>query len=209
MAQTVSGSDFNNSSLVGAYNGTYSPSSGGVMQLSYGSIAAPVDDDAVVGMKGPLGTLGSLNMSFNYSNPVGTGAAPFAAFGVSTDNTWGGANNFNIISLNGNQLTGTSLVHVWDWNLNGGAGGDVAGLNGVTLNSILGVNNSFNGVAFGNLQVMRAYAYIGDTGGPSYGSVDINSITVTAVPEPETYAMLLAGLGLVGAFVRRRKNTPI
>jgi hypothetical protein len=28
---------------------------------------------------------------------------------------------------------------------------------------------------------------------------------VSAVPEPETYAMLLAGLGLVGAIARRRK----
>ncbi|RZS58185.1 putative secreted protein with PEP-CTERM sorting signal [Sphaerotilus mobilis] len=31
------------------------------------------------------------------------------------------------------------------------------------------------------------------------------SATVTAVPEPETYAMLLAGLGVVGALSRRRK----
>ena len=31
------------------------------------------------------------------------------------------------------------------------------------------------------------------------------SVTVTAVPEPETYAMMLAGLGLVGMMVRRRK----
>ena len=30
---------------------------------------------------------------------------------------------------------------------------------------------------------------------------------VAAVPEPESYAMLLAGLGLVGAMVRRRKST--
>ena len=30
------------------------------------------------------------------------------------------------------------------------------------------------------------------------------TITVTAVPEPETYAMLLAGLGLMGAIARRR-----
>ena len=30
---------------------------------------------------------------------------------------------------------------------------------------------------------------------------------VASVPEPESYAMLLAGLGLVGAMVRRRKST--
>jgi hypothetical protein len=30
--------------------------------------------------------------------------------------------------------------------------------------------------------------------------------TVAVVPEPETYAMLLAGLGLMGAIVRRRKS---
>ena len=29
---------------------------------------------------------------------------------------------------------------------------------------------------------------------------------VSAVPEPEAYAMLLAGLGLVGAVVRRRRS---
>jgi len=31
------------------------------------------------------------------------------------------------------------------------------------------------------------------------------SLTIAAVPEPETYAMLLAGLGLMGAVARRRK----
>jgi hypothetical protein len=28
----------------------------------------------------------------------------------------------------------------------------------------------------------------------------------TAVPEPETYAMLLAGLGIVGTIIRRRQS---
>jgi len=35
--------------------------------------------------------------------------------------------------------------------------------------------------------------------------VEFTSSSVTAVPEPETYAMLLAGLGLVGFMARRRK----
>ena len=33
----------------------------------------------------------------------------------------------------------------------------------------------------------------------------LSGVTVSPVPEPETYAMLLAGLGLVGAMARRRK----
>lgn len=33
------------------------------------------------------------------------------------------------------------------------------------------------------------------------------SITLAPVPEPEAYAMLLAGLGLMGTIARRRKNT--
>ena len=108
---------------------------------------------------------------------------------------WVGA-RIDIISDDGNQLTGTSLVHVWDYSLNGGAGGDVTGLSGVTLNSILGVDNSYNGVPFGALEVMRAYAYIGDTGAPSSGSVDIDSITITTVPEPTTMTLLLLPFSL-------------
>ena len=36
------------------------------------------------------------------------------------------------------------------------------------------------------------------------GSID--NISVTSVPEPETYAMLLAGLGLMGTIARRRNK---
>jgi hypothetical protein len=33
-----------------------------------------------------------------------------------------------------------------------------------------------------------------------------DNVTVTAVPEPETYALFMAGLGLMGFIARRRKN---
>ena len=39
------------------------------------------------------------------------------------------------------------------------------------------------------------------------GIDNINFDQVAAVPEPETYAMLLAGLGLIGFMARRRKQT--
>ena len=170
-AQTtvISGSDFNNGALVATYNGTYSANNGGIMQLAYTN----ANDDAVVGAIGSFGALSNVtSMSFAYSNLVGNNSdVPFAAFGVSVDGLWGGAAyRYDIISMNGNQLTGTSLVHVWDWNLNGGAGGDVAGLgqsDNVTLNDVLGVTSGYNNVTFGNMDVMRAYAYIGDSSATS------------------------------------------
>jgi len=73
------------------------------------------------------------------------------------------------------------------------------------------VNNSLNG----NWET-RSYSLIGDgsamklkfiaTGtSDSYGTSLDNVSLTAAVPEPETYAMLLAGLGLVGVIARRRK----
>ena len=43
------------------------------------------------------------------------------------------------------------------------------------------------------------------SGNPTGLRVEFTDSTVTAVPEPETYAMLLGGLALVGAIARRRK----
>lgn len=42
-------------------------------------------------------------------------------------------------------------------------------------------------------------------GGAHADQFYISSLTVSAVPEPETYAMLLAGLGLIGFSLRRKK----
>ncbi len=42
-------------------------------------------------------------------------------------------------------------------------------------------------------------------GNGSWQSV-VDNITVSAVPEPETYAMLLGGLGLLGAMSRRKRQ---
>ena len=43
-------------------------------------------------------------------------------------------------------------------------------------------------------------------GGDGYSGAVLDNVSLTAaVPEPETYGMMLAGLGLVGAIARRRK----
>jgi len=51
-------------------------------------------------------------------------------------------------------------------------------------------------------------AFLGnDVNGSEYdANVSATVATISNVPEPETYAMLLAGLGLVGVIARRRKS---
>ncbi len=44
------------------------------------------------------------------------------------------------------------------------------------------------------------------SGASGYSGAEIDNVSVTAVPEPQSYALMLAGLGLMGAVVRRRKN---
>jgi hypothetical protein len=68
-ATTYFGSDF---ATMGYYDGAYVSTPPGYAALSYASAQSPSLDDAVVGVKGPLGLLSNLNMSFTYSNLVGT-----------------------------------------------------------------------------------------------------------------------------------------
>lgn len=64
---------------------------------------------------------------------------------------------------------------------------------------------SFQGVAASGRTAGAAAADVmAFAGSFSQGADGMLSYTVAAVPEPETYAMLLAGLGLVGAIARKR-----
>lgn len=59
---------------------------------------------------------------------------------------------------------------------------------------------SFTAATSGSVSLSFANA-----GGDNGGAV-LDNVRVTAVPEPETYAMLLAGLSLVGALARRKQS---
>lgn len=71
----------------------------------------------------------------------------------------------------------------------------------------LGVSYSFSDASHtlnmtsGSLDLSDAYLHYT----PAGGIESSGSYSVTAVPEPETYALMLGGLGLVGWMARRRK----
>jgi hypothetical protein len=49
------------------------------------------------------------------------------------------------------------------------------------------------------------FANAGSKSGYAFVEKKYVGLTVSAVPEPESFAMLLAGLGLIGALARRRR----
>lgn len=76
-----------------------------------------------------------------------------------------------------------------------GVAGTSAGNDWKKFTRVIDLGNSGNAVL--------AFYALGKS--DSYGG-SLDNITVTAVPEPETYALLLAGLGLMGMVARRRNK---
>lgn len=79
--------------------------------------------------------------------------------------------------------------------------GAAAGLGYLNFVGAIDTTNTFTSVTFYG-DGIGEYLVAGGT--IRYSTLDIGSVPETPVPEPETYAMLLAGLGLVGYSARRK-----
>jgi hypothetical protein len=94
-------------------------------------------------------------------------------------------------------LTGLSLFSA-------GANGIVGGGDDTLLQSSISPGD--NSLTLTYDQPLSGASFITVTGVSNGSAGAIYAGAVAAIPEPETYAMLLAGLGLMGAVVRRRSN---
>ena len=81
------------------------------------------------------------------------------------------------------------------------------GVSGDTWQHMSGSFNwGFMNLTAGNKYELTATGFFDGACSACGTFVQSANVNIAAVPEPETYAMLLAGLGLVGTMVRRRSN---
>lgn len=109
-----------------------------------------------------------------------------------------GAGQFDVLDVTGTATLGGEL-EVLFWNGFVASAGDSFDI--VTTTTLLGGFDSFDLAALGGGLVWNVdYLYDIDVSG-----TDVVRLSVQAVPEPEAYAMMLAGLGLVSWAARRRQ----
>ena len=130
-----------------------------------------------------------------YFGHAGVGATfdDWLTFSIPADSSGNG--KANVIGLAGVDVTFTKFT-LTEANI-----GTVSGLTGTSTSSL-----SFTGgAAPGSYQLNVAGTSTG-TSGSYAGNIGLKTVNVSAIPEPETYAMMLAGLGLLGFSARRRIN---
>ncbi len=138
-------------------------------------------------------------------------SAEFASFSSAVKHTFEHEYLFHLNGTVDALATAVSNDALTKFNIDGGkvelfmSNGDINYANDVSMGSFAfdstAINSTFSHLSAGDYYYQVTGAVMGNKG----GGYQLFS-EVSPVPEPETYAMLLAGLGLVGFMVRRRKT---
>ena len=154
----------------------------------------------------PTWESGWLGTNSNLSNVYGVGQDR----GNNPDGLWIGKTNIAF-----NQTFGASITTL-DFDVASWINGTISAYN--SSNSLISTQAfSANYGAYSLPGTYQHFSFASNSGISSFtfnggdvlGNISIDNVqvsTVSAVPEPETYAMLIAGLGVMGAIARRRKQ---
>ena len=143
------------------------------------------------------GTLSTFVASYTLlSSGIGPGPGNFAPYWVlwMADDT---SYQYPIVSTYGGPLTGSSLIHVGDL-IHGS----------ITLSALDALNDPISGLPYGQETVAWAGLEIGN-GGSGAATANIESITISSVPEPTTMiagALLLLPLGASTLRIMRKNR---
>ena len=184
LASDSGGSTYQQVYLASAFSGTTTFNTIRFFQDSPGLMDSATYDISFSTTSASVGALDS-----TWANNIGGDSAFFGTF------TLGGSMP-SVLTLTGNAFNydptlGNLLMHVGISNLTEAHGYE-----------------SYFQADYAGVEVSRMWAYGGSsTGSTGTGALRTEFTTVAApVPEPETYAMMLAGLGLLGVMARRRKQ---
>jgi hypothetical protein len=161
---------------------------------SFGANAATTDLGTVLADATPTtfdGTVSGSGVAFSDIFTFNVSQATATTFSVVDVPLSVGGTNYDGI------LTGLSLFSA-------GANGIVGGGDDTLLQS--SISQGGDSLTLTYDQSLSGASFITVTGLSNGTAGAIYSGALAAIPEPETYAMLLAGLGLMGAVVRRRSN---
>jgi hypothetical protein len=151
---------------------------------TYGDVLVKSDVNAVSGS----------NVLWNDHQPIllsFTSAVDINSFSIQQD-----------LSGFGNQQANGSYIAFLDQ-----SGHEISSLNQYYTQSDQSVAiNPGKGLLLSTGSVANVYSIL-LSGGVNYDNLSINAVNVAAVPEADTYAMMIAGLGLITLVTRRRQNT--
>lgn len=138
-----------------------------------------------------------LYSSSSYSTPTHSGS-------------YGIVNNFGSSPVSMSSSTAFDFNGAWlnGWNFNSPSSVTINAYD--ASNTLIGTSGSIGITAGSEVFADFTFANVNriDFVGGQYFTLDdikVNETSVSAVPEPESYAMMLAGLGLIGTIARRRK----